>query len=134
MGLSNFISENGYNSVALDLRVHEDSEGKFCTFGVKEKKDVQKVIDYLIIQENLNHIGVWGQPLGGVIGLQAMEIDKRLEYGIIESTFTDFKTIVNDYFYKNAGFSCSTISNYLANRAGHIAGFNAEDDRPIKYC
>ena len=132
--LSNFLSKNGYNSVALDLIAHGESGGQFCTFGVNEKKDIQILVDYLYENENLNHIGIWGQSLGGAIGLQAMGIDDRLEFGIIESAFSDFKTIVNDYFDLHAGFSFAPFSNYLVNRTGSIAEFNPNEAKPIEYC
>ncbi len=63
-----------------------------------------------------------------------MGFDKRIKFGIIESTFSNFKTIVNDYFQLHAGFSFYPFSNYLANRAGSIANFDANDAKPIKYC
>ncbi|MEH6536210.1 MAG: alpha/beta fold hydrolase [Psychroserpens sp.] len=132
--ISNFLSENGFNSVALDSRAHGESEGNFCSFGVNEKKDIKSLIDYLSNNENLNHFGVWGQSLGGAIGLQAMGYDDRIEYGIIESAFSDFKTTVDDYFKLYAGFSFKPFSNYLVNRAGTIAGFDQDDAKPIKYC
>ena len=52
--LSTFLSENGFNSVALDLRAHGESEGQLCSFGVNEKKDIQKLIDYLPQHKGLN--------------------------------------------------------------------------------
>ena len=58
----------------------------------------------------------------------------RIEYGIIESAFSDFKSTVNDYFDLYAGFSFKPFSNYLVNRAGTIANFDQNDARPIKYC
>ena len=97
------------------------------------KKDIKKVIDYLSEHENLNHIGIWGQSLGGAIGLQAMGFDKRIKFGIVESTFSEFKTIVNDYFKLHAGFNFTPFSNYLTNRAGSIANFDANEANPLKY-
>ncbi|NRD22777.1 alpha/beta fold hydrolase [Winogradskyella litoriviva] len=132
--LSTYLAQNGFNSVALDSRAHGQSQGQFCTFGVNEKKDVKSVIDYLIKKENLTHIGIWGQSLGGAIGLQAMGFDKRIKFGIIESTFSDFKTIVNDYFQLHAGFSFQPFSNYLVERAGSIGNFDVNDAKPIVYC
>jgi len=132
--LSNFLSQNGYNAVAMDLRAHGESEGQFCSFGVNEKKDVQKLIDHLYETEKLNHLGIWGQSLGGAISLQAMGIDERLEFGIVESAFSDFKIIVNDYFDLHAGFSFAPFTNYLVNRTGSIAEFDPNDAKPIKYC
>ncbi|REE08241.1 serine aminopeptidase S33 family [Winogradskyella pacifica] len=129
-----FLSENGFNAVALDSRAHGKSEGDFCSFGVHEKKDVASLIDYLSKHENLSHFGVWGQSLGGAIGLQAMGYDQRIKFGIIESAFSEFRTIVNDYFDLHAGFSYTPFSNYLVNRAGQIAAFDSNDASPIKYC
>jgi esterase/lipase len=132
--LSSFLSVNGYNSVAMDLRAHGESEGQFCSFGVNEKKDIKKLVDYLYEYEKLKRIGIWGQSLGGAISLQAMGIDERIEFGIVESAFTDFKTIVNDYFDLHAGFSFTPFTNYLVNRTGKIAEFDPNDAKPIKYC
>jgi len=133
--LSKKLSTLGYNSIALDSRAHGQSEGVHCTFGVKEKKDISELINVLIYQENItNNIGIWGQSLGGAIGLQALATDKRIEFGIIESTFSDFKTITNDYFNYHAGFSFKPLTNFLVYRAGKIAEFNPKDAKPIKFC
>lgn len=134
LDLSSLLAKEGFNSVALDLRAHGESGGQFCTFGVNEKKDIKKIIDYLIEKENLERIGIWGQSLGGAVALQSMGFDNRIKFGIIESTFSDFKTIVNDYFDLHAGFSLKPFSDYLSNRAASIADFNPEDAKPIKYC
>lgn len=133
--LSQKLSHLGYNSVALDSRAHGQSGGIHCTFGVKEKKDVSELITLLGKQEMItDNIGIWGQSLGGAIGLQTMAIDNRIKFGIIESTFTDFETITNDYFKYNLGFNFLPLTKYLVYRAGKIAEFDPKDARPIKYC
>ena len=132
-GVLELLLENGFNTVGLDSRAHGKSEGDFCSFGVNEKKDVASLIDYLSKTEYLNHFGVWGQSLGGAIGLQAMGYDNRIEFGIIESTFSDFKTVVNDYFDRYVGFSYLPFTNYLVNRTGEIAEFDPNDAKPVKY-
>lgn len=133
--LSEKLSKLGYNSIALDSRAHGMSKGIHCTFGVKEKKDISELINVLEKQEKITeNIGIWGQSLGGAIGLQSIGYDKRIKFGIIESTFSDFKTITNDYFNYHAGFNIRPLTNYLVYRAGKIAEFNTEDAKPIKYC
>ncbi len=133
--LSNKLADLGYNSVALDSRAHGQSKGTHCTFGVKEKYDISALITLLNKQEQLTeNIGIWGQSLGGAVGLQAMGIDKRIQFGIIESTFTDFKTITNDYFNYHAGFNIPLLTNYLVYRASAIANFNADEAKPLAYC
>ena len=133
--LSNKLSRLGYNVVALDLRAHGKSEGVHCTFGVKEKKDVSALITMLLMQGKINkNIGIWGQSLGGAIGLQAMAFDSRIKFGIIESTFSNFRTVTHDYFNFHLGFNIRPFTNYLIDRSGKIANFNPEDAKPIKYC
>lgn len=44
------LNGKGYNTLALDLRAHGDSDGKYCTYGFYEKYDVQKAVDFLITQ------------------------------------------------------------------------------------
>ena len=133
--LSAKLSKLGFNTVAIDSRAHGNSSGTHCSFGVKEKKDVSELINILAKQENITeNIGVWGQSLGGAIGLQAMGSDKRIKFGIIESTFSDFKTITNDYFSFHVGFNIRPLTNYLVYRAGKIADFNPNEAKPIKYC
>lgn len=129
------LSKLGYNTVALDSRAHGASEGKYCTFGVKEKKDISILIDKLIKDERIDqNIGIWGQSLGGAIGLQAMGTDERIKFGIIESTFSDFETIANDYFFYHMKIRIRPLANFLLDRAGKIGDFNIKAAKPEKYC
>jgi len=133
--LSEYLSEQGFNSVAIDLRAHGQSEGTHCTFGVKEKEDISTLIDTLEKQEGISQcIGIWGQSLGGAIALQAMGSDKRIQYGIIESTFSDLNSITNDYFKNKIGFSFKIFTDYLVYRAGKIAEFDPQEASPLLYC
>ena len=133
--LSQKLSNLGFNTVSIDLRAHGESQGEHCTFGVKEKEDISALIDYLINSEKVKHtIGIWGQSLGAAVAIQAMGTDKRIKFGIVESTFSDFKIITNDYFKYHAGFNVSLLTNYLVDRAGKIADFNPQDASPRNYC
>lgn len=135
INLSEKLAQEGYNSVAIDLRAHGESGGVHCTFGVREKEDISALLDYLKVSENINeNVGIWGQSLGGAVSLQAMGIDERIKYGIIESTFTDFKKITNDYFAYHLGFSFEFLTNYLVYRAGTIAEFNPDEACPNNSC
>lgn len=135
MELSIDLAKRGYHAVAMDSRAHGESKGTHCTFGVKEKKDIASLITVLLEQEKVNdNIGVWGQSLGGAIALQAMGMDKRIKFGIIESTFSDFRTIGHDYFAYHAGFNLKPLTNYLISRAGKIAGFEPEAAKPVAFC
>lgn len=133
--LSKTAAKNGYNSVALDLRAHGFSKGSHCTFGVKEKKDIASLIDHLNNEEAIkDNIGIWGQSLGGAISIQALSYDKRIQFGIIESTFSNFHTITNDYARHYIGFGIPAFTKYQVNRASKIADFNPNEAYPIEAC
>lgn len=135
MTRSNWLAQNGFNAVAIDSRAHGESSGQYCTFGVKEKKDVKSWVDLLIAKKEISlNIGLWGQSLGGAIGLQALAYDNRLKFGIIESTFSDFKTIATHYFEYHLGFELKWATNYLIERSGEISDFDITDAQPYKYC
>lgn len=133
--LASALAAEGYSSVAVDLRAHGYSGGAHCTFGVKERKDISALIDHLE-QEGMikGKLGIFGQSLGGAIVIQTLATDDRLQYGIILSTFSNFRSITDDYFRFNLGFSFKWLSNYLVDRSGAIAGFDPDDASPMKYC
>lgn len=128
--LSQDLNNRGYHTLSLDLRAHGESEGQYCTFGYYEKHDVQSAVDFLLNEKQLTHIGIWGQSLGGAIALQALAIEPRLEFGIVESTFSDFSTIVRDYSENTIGIRIPWLNDYLIYRAGQIAEFEPDSVRP----
>lgn len=121
------LSNNGFNAVVIDLRAHGQSEGKYCTYGFKEKHELVALIDTLNNDKSLNkNFGIWGQSLGAAVALQTLEIDKQLKFGIIESTFSDFRTIVNDYSFNKFGFTIPFMNDYLIWKAEQIGDFDAD--------
>lgn len=126
------LAEMGIESVLMDARAHGKSGGQFCTYGFKEKKDISAVVDYIKSKNNTSKIGIWGNSMGGAIALQALAYDKRIEFGVIESTFTDLTQIVYDYqksFTYGIGFR--PLCNIALKEAGKIADFNPKEVAPI---
>lgn len=117
----------GYSSIALDLRAHGRSEGKYCTFGVREQEDVLQIIDYAMEQKlaGYHHIGIVGKSLGGAIAYQLLATNKRLQFGIIESAMADLTKTVQHYFKRSIGLSYLPLIQYFINRASQIADFDA---------
>lgn len=125
------LQDSGYNTLALDLRAHGSSGGDYCTYGYHEKKDIAAAIDFLLSQPQADsNIGVWGQSLGGAIALQSLAYDKRLKFGIVESTFSELETIVHDYSERMFGFSIPWVNDYAISRAGTMANFDPLEVSP----
>ncbi|MBC8756735.1 alpha/beta hydrolase [Kordia sp. YSTF-M3] len=126
------MANNGIASVLFDGRAHGESGGKYCTYGFHEKQDIIAIVDELKKRNSSLPIGIWGNSLGGAIAIQALEIEKRIEFGIVESTFTELDQIVYDYQKKMAkGFGLRFMSDAALQEAGNIANFNPDEVKPI---
>lgn len=126
------LSNNGFDSWVFDNRAHGESGGQFSTYGYKEKEDISLIIDE-IKRNSKSKIGVWGNSLGGAIAIQAIENDKRIDFGIIESTFTDLNQIVYDYQKR---FTCNIGLKWMCDltlsKAETITDFKASAVKPIE--
>lgn len=130
--VANYISRVGYRSYVLDLRMHGESTGESFTYGQEEKKDISKVIDY-ILNENSNYtIGLMGHSMGGAITAQTLEYDKRLSFGVIQSSFRDLNEIVHDYSERlTKGLAPKVAVDHVLRRAGVIANFDPFKISPL---
>ncbi len=132
LNLSKSLSQIGVESILIDSRSHGKSGGKFCTYGYKEKQDISNVIDFVKEKNDTIPIGIWGNSMGGAIAIQALELDKRIEFGIIESTFTSLEEIVYDYQKLNTyGIGLSPLCSIALTEAGKLAEFKPDMVSPI---
>ena len=133
LGLSKDLASEGIETIVFDGRAHGKSEGEFCTFGYKEKFDISKIVDEIKNKNPNLPIGIWGNSLGGAIAIQALEIENRIDFGIIESTFTELDKIVFDYKKRILkGFGIKRLSDYALNQASKIADFDFQKVKPIE--
>lgn len=133
MGMADWLANQGFASVVFDGRAHGQSGGRYCTFGYKEKQDIQVIVNW--VRERLPEvkIGIWGNSLGGAIALQSLAIEPHLSFGIVQSTFADLEQVVFDYRNRILqGFGSRSISNRALRRAGWIAGFDPGSVRPAQ--
>jgi len=132
LGLAKKLADKGIASIVYDSRAHGKSDGEYCTYGYKEKKDISKIINYITSKAPVVPIGIWGNSMGGAIAIQALESDNRLEFGIIESTFTALDQIVYDYQKRQLkGIGIKVLTDFALKRAGEIAGFDPDMVKPI---
>ena len=133
LGLAEELSKKGIESIIFDGRAHGKSGGEFCTYGFKEKKDIAQIVDKIKERKPNLPIGIWGNSLGGAIAIQTLEFDKRIKFGIIESTFTELNQIVFDYKKRILkGIGIRSLSDFALKRAGQIANFEPLKIKPIE--
>jgi uncharacterized protein len=124
----------GCNVILIDLRGHGKSGGKYSTFGFYEKTDIQKVIDYVETKSTLKNIGIHGHSLGGAVALLTLETDKRLKFGIIESTYSNYEDIMLEYSARSLPFKSRWVTHHILEKSATIAQFDLTKINPIEAC
>ena len=131
--LSKTLNEKNIATVVYDARAHGKSDGQYITYGYYEKYDVQVIVDSIKQKHPELPIGIWGNSMGGAVAIQALAVEPRIDFGIIESTFTDLEQIVYDYQKRyTLGIGLRFISDYSLKRAGEIAQFDPSQVMPIE--
>ena len=126
------LAKMGYNVLLWDQRAHGKSGGKYLTYGYFEKGDVSLAIDWLETKNADLPTGIYGNSMGGAVAIQSLAHDARLKYALIESTFTDLRTVSNAYGSRMGGFQLPFwLTDYVLTRAGKIANFEPFTVRPI---
>lgn len=81
--------EDGYNILLITERAHEKSEGKYITFGVKEKEDAMLWYNFLKDIYNPKEIVLYGVSMGGaIVSMISDKVDSTVKALIIDSAFT----------------------------------------------
>ena len=118
----------GYTVLAYDQRAHGQSEGRWCTFGIKEVPDLQLAIDrfappgakvYLI-----------GESMGAAVALETAARDPRIAGVVAAASFSDLRTIVTEHkpFFMSAETLASAVHDAETRADFHIDDVNPARD------
>ncbi len=118
-----------------DARYHGHSEGKFCTYGYHERKDLAQIIDWLRVKTGLpaSQIGLMGSSMGGAIVLMtAAEYPEELAFVMADSPYKDLYSILTQEATHRYG-NWMTILFFGAEHIANIrASFRIADVSPEK--
>jgi pimeloyl-ACP methyl ester carboxylesterase len=86
----------GFNILAIDLRAHGESSGKFCTAGYFEREDINQTIDQLKAElpEQTRQIVLFGISLGGASAAAAALSRDDLAAVVLECPYVEFRHAV----------------------------------------
>ena len=88
--------ELGFNVLAIDLRAHGESQGRYTTAGFCERYDVNQVIDQLKASQvaKTRRIVLFGASLGAAVAAAAAMTRNDLAAVVMESPYVDFPSAV----------------------------------------
>jgi pimeloyl-ACP methyl ester carboxylesterase len=70
------------------------SDGEYISLGFYERDDIEALIDFLREHRNATTIGLWGRSMGAVTALMHGDRDPSIAGMVLDSPFSDLKTLV----------------------------------------
>ena len=93
--LHSFFAEHGYGVISWDARTHGESDGDICTFGYYEKFDVKAAIDFAMEMDSSEHIGAYGESMGGATLIIAAAEFPQIQALIVDSPYANIADMLN---------------------------------------
>jgi len=81
-----------FSVLLVDLRYFGQSEGLYTTFGISERNDIVKAVDFLE-ERGYEKIGIFGFSLGGATAILTANEDSRVDAVASYASFSDMMTL-----------------------------------------
>lgn len=94
IGFTEYLPGAGFNLLIFDYRGYGESEGSARRRGPLIE-DTEAALNFLLSRDDIDpsRVGMYGQSLGGAIGLNVMRNRKEIRAAVIESGFTSWRDI-----------------------------------------
>ena len=93
-GIYVMFAQHGYGVLAWDFRAHGQSGGDISTLGYYEQLDVEAALDYVLTQEDVDHIGAWGGSMGGATVILTAAKRPEIEAVVSDSAFPTLEDVM----------------------------------------
>lgn len=129
--------DEGYNLFLIDQRTHGESEGKYTTFGLKERFDVVDWAHFINEKYNPKHIVLYGMSMGCASSEMALELDlpANVRCAILDCGFKDgFSLMVYNTKQRiKIGATISVLAmNIFCKLIGKFSLFEASSEKALK--
>ena len=118
------LTARGFDVLTYDGRAHGASDGRMCTYGFHEKRDLGRAIAGLDAP-----VLVMGTSLGAAVAMQAAADDRRIAAVIAVAVFSDLETIATD---RAPFFFTARSIGAAIEAAGQAAAFNPDEVSPLR--
>ena len=122
-----------FNVVSFDLRNGGRSSGTETTFGVREQRDLEAIIDWLVRTKHPAHIAVMGNSMGGATSVLAAATDQRIEALILDSMHARVGDVIGRRLEVDAGHPSIPGTPAIIAGIWLRTGINLMDADPISF-
>jgi pimeloyl-ACP methyl ester carboxylesterase len=121
------------NVLAVDLRRHGESGGRFSTSGCLERADISRVIDKLKAErpEQTRRVILFGISTGAAVAAAVAADRTDIAAVVLESPFTDYKSTIARHA-KLSGMPGGPVLTAAVGLAQLIARVNFDTARPTR--
>jgi pimeloyl-ACP methyl ester carboxylesterase len=118
-------ARNDYGVLSWDFRAHGDSEGRLCTMGLLEARDVEAALDFALAQTDVERVGAYGGSMGAAALIEAAARRDEIYALVLEGAFPTLE----EQFRRTVDLGI--LRPFVQLFAEREAGFAVDDLRPI---
>jgi fermentation-respiration switch protein FrsA (DUF1100 family) len=122
----------GWNILAIDLRAHGESGGRYSTAGFHERNDLSQVIDQVRAEQpnDTQTLALFGVSLGAAVALASAVQREDLAAVVLECPFADYRNAVSNHS-KIMGMPLHTLQPLAIRLAEWISQSDFNQIRPV---
>ena len=133
-----YLNANHSNVLLIEQRAHGDSEGKYITYGAKEKYDVADWVNYVITKlDDKNPIYIYGLSMGCTTSLFSLgcNMNMRVKGVIADCGYMSMRDVISylaKEWYKVPAFGLVTLVNLWCNLIAHFDMSETDTKKALK--
>ncbi|GGA32630.1 alpha/beta hydrolase [Paenibacillus physcomitrellae] len=126
--------EKGFNLLLIDHRRHGKSQGRYTTYGFREKHDLEAWVNWLLEQYGRDiQIGLHGQSLGGATVLEYLSMaDPAVKFAVVDCPYSDLNKLIHYQLTRIIRLPSFPFIRLLNRELQSKAGFRLEQVSPIR--
>ena len=126
IGPAKELRDRGFHVFLPDLRAHGESEGRGCTFGDVEARDLSVIIDHIAEKKGVKTVGLWGISLGSIVGLRSVAREPRIRAFVAQSPYTKLTAIVVSHMRRVSKLMPLLLLSGVKARLKAVSGVDAD--------
>ncbi|MDO5100078.1 MAG: alpha/beta hydrolase [Eubacteriales bacterium] len=120
----------GYHCIIYDLRGHGENEPTFCTYGIREGRDIATMVaDARQRFPQLTELGLHGESLGAASSIYSLRFGPQVDFVVADCGFADIESVLSNG-YRQAGLP-GWLTRFGSFGSRLLYGYSFSRMRPI---